>query len=171
VHISTRTPRSRASSKVSLAPLYREIRSQGQRRKRTHPVSYCLCLQPKPSEPSYNSVSIAKAMTRTVFAAAALVLLCAASAQASRWSLETDEQGRHLLQAAKSPNCSRIDAHCSQCRNQRIPGTRRSELVCSSCESGYRLRRDGISKTCGELICCIGSIFFLACNSGQTQRQ
>jgi hypothetical protein len=90
-------------------------------------------------------------MARKLLAAAALVLLCAVSAQASRWSLETDEQGRHLLQAAKSPNCSRIDTHCSQCRNQRIPGTRRSELVCSSCESGYRLRRDGISKTCGEL--------------------
>jgi hypothetical protein len=92
-------------------------------------------------------------MARKLLAAAALLLLlCAASAQASRWSLETDEQGRHLLQAAKSPNCTRIDAHCSQCRNQRIPGTRRSELVCSSCESGYRLRRDGISKTCGELV-------------------
>jgi hypothetical protein len=89
-------------------------------------------------------------MARKLLAAAALVLLCAASAQASRWRLETDEQGRHLLQAAKSPNCTRIDTHCSQCRNQRIPGTRRSELVCSSCESGYRLRRDGISKTCGE---------------------
>jgi hypothetical protein len=89
-------------------------------------------------------------MARKLLATAALVLLCAASAQASRWHLETDEQGRQLLQAAKSPNCTRIDAHCSQCRNQRIPGTRRSELVCSSCESGYRLRRDGISKTCGE---------------------
>lgn len=91
-------------------------------------------------------------MARKLLAAAALVLLCAASAQAARWSLETDEQGRQLLQAAKSPNCTRIDAHCSQCRNQRIPGTRRSELVCSSCESGYRLRRDGVSKTCGELL-------------------
>jgi hypothetical protein len=48
-------------------------------------------------------------MARKLLAAAALVLLCAASAQASRWSLETDEQGRHLLQAAKSPNCTRIE--------------------------------------------------------------
>jgi hypothetical protein len=100
-------------------------------------------------------------MARKLLAAAALVLLCAASVQASRWHLEADEQGRQLLQAAKSPNCTRIDAHCSQCRNQRIPGTRRSELVCYSCESGYRLRRDGISKTCGELkayvkvTCCV----------------
>jgi hypothetical protein len=90
-------------------------------------------------------------MSCKFIATAALVLLCAASAQASRWSLETDEQGRHLLQAAKSPNCTRIDVHCATCRNQRVPGTRRSELVCATCESGYRLRRDGISKTCGKL--------------------
>jgi hypothetical protein len=92
-------------------------------------------------------------MVCKLLASAALVLLCAALAQAtSRWSLEIDEQGRHLLQAAKSSNCTRIDAHCAQCRNQRIPGTRRSELLCSTCESGYRLRRDGMSKTCGKLL-------------------
>jgi hypothetical protein len=81
--------------------------------------------------------------------AAALLLLCAATTQAR--ILETEaQQGRELLQA-KTPNCTKVDAHCSLCRNQRIPGERRSELVCQQCEAGYRLRRDGLSKTCGRL--------------------
>uniref|UniRef100_A0A383VRV3 Tyrosine-protein kinase ephrin type A/B receptor-like domain-containing protein n=1 Tax=Tetradesmus obliquus TaxID=3088 RepID=A0A383VRV3_TETOB len=44
-------------------------------------------------------------------------------------------------------NCSRVNPHCAVCRNQRGTGTT-SQLVCSSCETGYRLRRDGSSKIC-----------------------
>jgi hypothetical protein len=87
-------------------------------------------------------------MDRKLLVAAALLLLCSATTQAR--ILETEaQQGRELLQA-KTPNCTKVDAHCSLCRNQRIPGERRSELVCQQCEAGYRLRRDGISKTCGK---------------------
>uniref|UniRef100_A0A383V609 Tyrosine-protein kinase ephrin type A/B receptor-like domain-containing protein n=1 Tax=Tetradesmus obliquus TaxID=3088 RepID=A0A383V609_TETOB len=86
-------------------------------------------------------------MARAV-ALAALLLLCAVAAQAARFPLEEAENGRMLLQNAKAPNCTRVNSACKSCRNQRIPGTRRSELVCSSCEKGYQLRRDGQSKTC-----------------------
>jgi hypothetical protein len=85
---------------------------------------------------------------QTMFAAL-LVLLVAASAEASKASLVIDQQSRHLLQA-RQLNCTRTDPHCSLCRNQRSTGLR-SELVCTSCEGGYRLRRNGLSKTCGEL--------------------
>jgi hypothetical protein len=85
---------------------------------------------------------------QTTFAAL-LVLLVAASAEASRASLVIDQQTRHLLQA-RPLNCTRIVPHCNLCRNQRSTGLR-SELVCTSCEGGYRLRRDGLSKICGEL--------------------
>jgi hypothetical protein len=87
-------------------------------------------------------------MTRKLFTAAAMVLLCAATAHARILEVEA-QQGRELLQA-KTPNCTKVDTHCSLCRNQRIPGERRSELVCTQCEAGYRLRRDGLSKTCGK---------------------
>jgi hypothetical protein len=83
--------------------------------------------------------------------AALVVLLFAALAQASRASLVIDQQSRHLLQT-RPLNCTRIDPHCILCRNQRTAGIQ-SELVCSTCETGYRLRRDGLSKTCGELCC------------------
>ncbi|WIA12314.1 hypothetical protein OEZ85_012370 [Tetradesmus obliquus] len=88
------------------------------------------------------------------FLAATLVLCCAlVNVSASgRFVLEEidgrQSSGRFLLQAGKSPNCTRINPFCSQCRNQRIPGTRRSELVCSVCQPGYKLRRDGTSRIC-----------------------
>jgi hypothetical protein len=88
-------------------------------------------------------------MARTILAAVAVVLLCAASTQASRRNLQSDAQGRQL-QAAESSNCTSVDRHCTLCWNQRVAGTRMSELLCFECESWYRLRRDGISKTCGE---------------------
>jgi hypothetical protein len=90
-------------------------------------------------------------MARTLLAAAALLLLCIASVQASRRSLQSEGQGRQL-QAATSPNCKSIDRHCTICQHQRNPGTGISELLCFECETGYRLRRDGISKTCGEIL-------------------
>lgn len=93
-------------------------------------------------------------MARRHITAAALVLLCAVAVQAtSRFSNVDSAAGRDLLQAAKTPNCTRIHKACDTCRNQRIPGTRTSELVCSTCKNGYRLRRDGTSKICGEFAC------------------
>jgi hypothetical protein len=93
-------------------------------------------------------------MGHRVWAAAVLVLV-AALAQASardlqlKWGSVIDQHGRQLQQV-RSLNCTKVHPHCAACRNQRGTGTG-SELVCSSCESGYRLRRDGTSKTCGEL--------------------
>lgn len=91
-------------------------------------------------------------MISRFLAAAALVLLGSAlAAQAARVVPEEQQKSRLLLQARpKALNCTKVNAHCSKCRNQRITGTRNSELVCTTCASGYKLRRDGISKTCGE---------------------
>eukprot|EP00882_Tetradesmus_deserticola_P015681 GHRQ01016708.1.p1 GENE.GHRQ01016708.1~~GHRQ01016708.1.p1 ORF type:complete len:240 (+),score=28.06 GHRQ01016708.1:670-1389(+) len=80
-------------------------------------------------------------------AAALLVLLLPGLAHASRASLAPTQQGRQLSQT-RALNCSKINPHCAVCRNQRNHGTRASVLVCSSCDTGYKLRRDGLSKTC-----------------------
>ncbi|KAF8057859.1 Slbp [Scenedesmus sp. PABB004] len=68
--------------------------------------------------------------------------------QASRFVLDEIDglPARELLQA--KPNCTRVHPACTACRNQRIPGTRRSELVCSTCAAGYRLRQDRTGKNC-----------------------
>lgn len=58
-----------------------------------------------------------------------------------------NDGGRSLLQA-KPLDCKKVHKACRSCRTTRIPGTKRSELVCSVCEPGWRLRRDGKSKTC-----------------------
>lgn len=101
-------------------------------------------------------------------AAALLLLLCGAAAAAtglagaagqqtaaedatmpadSAW---LDGSSRKLLQAVK--DCTRTHKACSQCRNQRIPGTRKTEQVCSACITGWRVRQNGPnkSKVCGE---------------------
>jgi hypothetical protein len=92
-------------------------------------------------------------MARTLYSAAAvLLLLCSTAALASaRPMLDGDEhlQGRDLLQTRL--DCSRVHRGCATCRNQRIKGTRRTEMVCSTCATGWQLRKDGLSKTCGEL--------------------
>ncbi|KAF8055660.1 Scube1 [Scenedesmus sp. PABB004] len=88
-------------------------------------------------------------MSAKLLCVAALLALAAASASASSRFVLDEIDGlpaRELLQA--KPDCTRVNAACTACRNQRIPGTRRSELVCSTCATGYRLRRDGASKTC-----------------------
>lgn len=102
-------------------------------------------------------------MTRAVFSAWIALLLLAASATggaarilqqqpAASAALGYGEQqlssGRGLLQA--NANCTRVHPACSSCRNQRIAGTRRTEMVCSVCATGWRLRRDGKGKICGE---------------------
>lgn len=83
--------------------------------------------------------------------AVAVILLSAVIAQASRVALEDDFSspdfiGRGLLQ--RTLDCTKVHSACSTCRNQRVAGSRTSELVCSACNAGWRLRRDGISKTC-----------------------
>ncbi|KAF8059701.1 hypothetical protein HT031_005109 [Scenedesmus sp. PABB004] len=83
-----------------------------------------------------------------------LMLLCAAEGRifdahgaAPPWRPDPLERSasRALLQTLS--NCTTI-ANCATCRNQRVAGTKRSEVVCVSCAVGYRLRRDGILKTC-----------------------
>lgn len=90
-------------------------------------------------------------MKRCLISSVALVLLCASAAHAARFGanevLEDGATGRDLLQ--RELDCTKI-LGCSTCRYQRKPGSRTSELVCSTCKTGYRLRRDGISKTCGK---------------------
>ncbi|KAF8059696.1 hypothetical protein HT031_005104 [Scenedesmus sp. PABB004] len=87
------------------------------------------------------------AMARLAFTAAAALLLLACAAEASRMMVDADlaPSGRDLLQTAA--NCSVI-ANCQTCRNQRNPRTKISEVVCSTCKTNFRLKRDGISKTC-----------------------
>lgn len=95
------------------------------------------------------------------FASVALVLLCASAATASRLGvsevLADGTFGRDLLQRAL--DCTKVSAGCDTCRNQRKPGSRVSELVCSTCKPGFRLRRDGTSKNCGEFYKDILSYF------------
>lgn len=90
-------------------------------------------------------------MSAKLLCVAALLALAAASASASSRFVLDEIDGlpaRELLQA--KPNCTRVHPACTACRNQRIPGTRRSELVCSTCAAGYRLRQDRTGKNCGE---------------------
>jgi hypothetical protein len=85
-----------------------------------------------------------------ICAAAAALLLCAAVAQARVLVAEDEvETGRSLLQ--RTLDCTRTHRACKTCRNQRIKGTKKTETVCSTCESGWRLRRSGTGalKTCG----------------------
>jgi len=71
-----------------------------------------------------------------------------------------------LVEAAASASaldCTRVHRACNVCRNQRIPGTKRTDTVCSSCRPGWRLRRDGKYKTCGAQQQCFG-----VCARGQS---
>lgn len=61
---------------------------------------------------------------------------------------ETGGQRRLLQQRL---DCTRVHRACGSCRNQRIKGSTKTETVCSACVGGWRLRKDGLSKTCGEL--------------------
>lgn len=85
--------------------------------------------------------------------AAGCLLLCASTVHAARRSGISEVfadvgVGRGLLQ--RSLDCAKVNAGCESCRNQRKPGTRLSELVCSICKPAFRLRRDGTSKICGK---------------------
>jgi hypothetical protein len=66
------------------------------------------------------------------------------------WTTGVGATSRAQCQVPAASTCKSIDRNCVGCRSQRIPGTSSRELVCSHCEAGYRLRRDGESKTCGE---------------------
>jgi hypothetical protein len=50
----------------------------------------------------------------------------------------------------KVSNCTLLHRACVTCAYQRIPGTKNTDFICSTCASGWRLRNDGIYKTCGE---------------------
>jgi hypothetical protein len=52
-------------------------------------------------------------MARTL-AVAALLLLCAVAAQASRFHVEESENGRLLMQAGKAPNCTKYGCTARQ---------------------------------------------------------
>lgn len=51
---------------------------------------------------------------------------------------------------SKVNNCTLLHSACTTCGYQRLPGTRNTDFICSTCASGWRLRQDGIYKTCGE---------------------
>ncbi|WIA20328.1 hypothetical protein OEZ85_006160 [Tetradesmus obliquus] len=47
------------------------------------------------------------------------------------------------------PLCKDVHRGCATCRSVRVPGSDNStELQCSTCFAGWRLRRDGVGKTC-----------------------
>lgn len=90
-------------------------------------------------------------MARLAFTAAAALLLLACAAEASRIMVDADlaPSGRELL-ALSENDCRTAVTDCVSCRNQRIPGTRTSQVVCSTCDTNYRVKRDGKGRTCGE---------------------
>ncbi|WIA33742.1 hypothetical protein OEZ86_006857 [Tetradesmus obliquus] len=49
---------------------------------------------------------------------------------------------------SKVNNCTLLHRACTTCAYQRLPGTRNTDFTCSTCASGWRLRQDGIYKTC-----------------------
>ncbi|KAF8059695.1 SVEP1 [Scenedesmus sp. PABB004] len=88
-------------------------------------------------------------MARGHLLLAALALLCACGAGA-RIIAEPGAParrtgGRDLLQ---TPNCAAITLGCSTCATRRLPGSRRTEVQCTNCRAGFKLRRDGLGKTC-----------------------
>lgn len=86
-------------------------------------------------------------MRRALCCAAALLLLCAAAAQARVLVEEEEAAGRSLLQ--RTLDCSKVHRACQTCRNQRIKGTKKTETVCSTCKTGWRLVKSN-NKACGE---------------------
>ncbi|KAF8061892.1 Svep1 [Scenedesmus sp. PABB004] len=79
-------------------------------------------------------------------AAALLLALALGPAVALGGEQQSAAPGRRLQQRPLA--CTAVHRACRSCRAQRIPGTRRTEVLCSVCEAGWRLRRDGIGKTC-----------------------
>jgi hypothetical protein len=49
--------------------------------------------------------------------------------------------------------CKSIHRGCEKCGMVRIPGTTKTAMACTACYIGWRLRRDGESRTCGECCC------------------
>jgi hypothetical protein len=94
-------------------------------------------------------------MARRSAAIAALLLVAFVGAASARALNDEATFGRGLLQTL---DCTKVHKACSTCRNQRIPGTKQTELVCSTCAAGWRLRADGTGKKCGEF-----RLFFLSC--------
>jgi hypothetical protein len=93
---------------------------------------------------------------------AALLLICA-SAAVSECLDEPEELHATKRKLSVSLDCTKIHRACRSCRAQRQPGTRTTVALCSICQTGWRLRRDGKSRTCGTLYsscenllqCCI----------------
>lgn len=86
-----------------------------------------------------------------------LALACTAAAR----SLAEAQDGagvafsprRSLAAAAAGPDCRVVHSACKSCRNVRlvVPGgsVRKTQLICTSCDSGWRLRK-GDPRFCGE---------------------
>jgi len=89
-------------------------------------------------------------MARAAYCAAAVLLLCAAAVTQARILEDAEElgSGRSLLQINPQQCKSKTNAACASCSNRRVPGSKRTEMVCARCETGFRLRKDGKSKTC-----------------------
>jgi hypothetical protein len=90
--------------------------------------------------------------------AAFLLLVLVVGCQATLSIAYEDDNGsanstsRSLL-LQRTWECSKVHRACVSCRNQRVKGTKKTENVCTACSTGWRLRKDGVSKTCGEYIC------------------
>jgi hypothetical protein len=81
--------------------------------------------------------------------------LCALVLQGTTRELVSTDVVQAFTSAQGSPswlNCTPVHKACSTCRNQRVPGTKKTETLCSACKAGWKLRRDGKSKTCGAIL-------------------
>jgi hypothetical protein len=66
--------------------------------------------------------------------------------------------------------CKDIHRGCEKCGKIRIPGTTRTATAYTACHIGWRLRRDGESKTCGTCKFCtltaVGFCWTVLCSEG-----
>jgi hypothetical protein len=66
------------------------------------------------------------------------------------WSGTVTTVKKGTTTTTKVANCTLLHRACVTCANQRVPGTQNTDLICSTCAAGWKLRNDGIYKTCGK---------------------